>query len=283
MKKRFYTASLILKKKLHEDFFNFGFSMSLTIGLFIGGLFVGGFIRSISILGLSSFDPNPLYKIFIILLELVFGKLYVYRIFSNGPFLLSLILSFIPVIIFLSIRSNKIFYITYIIKPILSESVDIKIMLIISLIKRIILSVIALIVIWLYYLCFVFLNNISVNSWFLSFIFVLIFFSISVYSIQTFISVFIRRIYLSILVFLLSLFFFTFIQISLQVLVHLKTLPLLVSITSIISWISPVYYLYRGLSSNLSDVLLSIVLQSIFSILLVALSFLIIKMRGIKA
>ena len=98
-------ATLVLaKRRILENFINPGFYIAQSIGLLSAYLLVAGFVRAI---GSSGFDYelHPAYELIGRSLAGAFGDFFVAKLFSEGPFLLTLYVAFFPVVFYLAVRS----------------------------------------------------------------------------------------------------------------------------------------------------------------------------------
>jgi len=104
MKRRLHAALVIARRQAFETLLSPGLYVTLTLGLLLGFFLVSGFAASIDSAG---FNPtlNPLYDMLGRSLAGIFGSAFVGKLFAEGPFLFALVVSFLPVFLFLSISS----------------------------------------------------------------------------------------------------------------------------------------------------------------------------------
>ncbi len=104
MKRRLHAALVIARRQAFETLLSPGLYVTLTLGLLLGFFLVSGFAASIDSAG---FNPtlNPLYDALGRSLAGIFGSAFVGKLFAEGPFLFALVVSFLPVFLFLSISS----------------------------------------------------------------------------------------------------------------------------------------------------------------------------------
>jgi hypothetical protein len=104
MKRRLHAALVIARRQAFETLLSPGLYVTLALGLLLGFFLVSGFAASIDSAG---FNPtlNPLYDTLGRSLAGIFGSAFVGKLFAEGPFLFALVVSFLPVFLFLSISS----------------------------------------------------------------------------------------------------------------------------------------------------------------------------------
>ena len=104
MKRRLRAALVIARRQALETALSPGLYVTLALGLLLGFFLVSGFAASIDTAG---FNPalNPLYDMLGRSLAGAFGSAFVQKLFAEGPFLFALVVSFLPVFLFLSISS----------------------------------------------------------------------------------------------------------------------------------------------------------------------------------
>jgi len=104
MNRRLHAALVIARRQAFETLLSPGLYVTLALGLLLGFFLVSGFAASIDSAG---FNPtlNPLYDLLGRSLAGAFGSAFVGKLFAEGPFLFALVVSFLPVFLFLSISS----------------------------------------------------------------------------------------------------------------------------------------------------------------------------------
>ncbi len=104
MKRRLHAALVIARRQAFETALAPGLYVTLALGLLLGFFLVSGFAASVDSAG---FNPtiNPLYDMLGRSLSGLFGSAFVGKLFAEGPFLFALVVSFLPVFLFLSISS----------------------------------------------------------------------------------------------------------------------------------------------------------------------------------
>lgn len=104
MKGRLHAALVIARRQAFETLLSPGLYVTLALGLLLGFFLVASFAASIDSAG---FNPtiNPLYDMLARSLAGIFGPAFVGKLFAEGPFLFALLVSFLPVFLFLAISS----------------------------------------------------------------------------------------------------------------------------------------------------------------------------------
>ncbi len=101
---RLHAAFVIARRQAFETILAPGLYVTVALGLLLGWFLASGFAVSIDSAG---FNPalNPMYDVLGRALTGIFGSALVGKLFAEGPFLLALIVSFLPVFLFLGISS----------------------------------------------------------------------------------------------------------------------------------------------------------------------------------
>lgn len=104
MRRRLRAAAVIARRQAFETLLAPGLYVTLALGLVLGYFLVTGFAASIDTAG---FNPTltPLYDTLGRSLAGAFGSAFVQKLFAEGPFLLALVVAFLPVFLFLAISS----------------------------------------------------------------------------------------------------------------------------------------------------------------------------------
>jgi hypothetical protein len=104
MKRRLHAAAVIARRQAFETLLSPGLYVTLALGLLLGFFLVAGFASSIDTAGFNS-AITPLYDLLGRFLAGAFGPAFVGKLFAEGPFLLALVVAFLPVFLFLAISS----------------------------------------------------------------------------------------------------------------------------------------------------------------------------------
>jgi hypothetical protein len=104
MRYRAHAARIIAKQQLFEALISPGYYLALTAGLLIGYAVVRSFVAAVDSSGFNA-ALNPLSDFVNRSLGGAFGATFVEKLFAEGPFLLALAASFLPVFLFLAVTS----------------------------------------------------------------------------------------------------------------------------------------------------------------------------------
>jgi len=96
MNYKFNAVKAISRRRLFDVLISPGFYIVAATGIFIGYELVSEFVDSVSSGGFN-FQLNPMYKHIVEIITGLFGSTFVNKLFSEGPFLFSFFVSFIPV------------------------------------------------------------------------------------------------------------------------------------------------------------------------------------------
>jgi hypothetical protein len=102
MRERLRASFVIAKRQVQEGLLSPGLYVTLALGLVLGWFLVRSFASSIDS---SGFNPtlNPVSDVCARLFAGAFGVAFVGKLFAEGPFLLALVVSFLPVFLYLCI------------------------------------------------------------------------------------------------------------------------------------------------------------------------------------
>jgi ABC-type transport system involved in multi-copper enzyme maturation permease subunit len=101
---RLRAALIIARRQAFETLLSPGFYVTMAVGLVLGCFLVTGFSSAVDTAGLNT-SQNPLYDLLDRSLTGTFGPAFAAKLFAEGPFLIALVLSFLPVFLFLSITA----------------------------------------------------------------------------------------------------------------------------------------------------------------------------------
>ncbi len=104
MNRRMHAALVIARRQAFETLLAPGLYVTLALGMLIGFFLVSGFAASVDSAG---FNPSltPLYDLCDRLLAGTFGAAFEAKLFAEGPFTFALLVSFLPVFLFVSISA----------------------------------------------------------------------------------------------------------------------------------------------------------------------------------
>jgi hypothetical protein len=104
MNQRLHAAAVIARRQALEILLAPGVYITLALGMLLGFFLVKGFASSVDSAG---FNPalNPLDDLLGRLITGAFGSAFLAKLFAEGPFTFALLISFLPVFLFLAINS----------------------------------------------------------------------------------------------------------------------------------------------------------------------------------
>jgi hypothetical protein len=191
MKRTLHAALVIARRQVFETVLSPGLYVTVSVGLFIGYFFVSAFTKSIDSAGFNA-ALHPLYDLVNRLFVGLFGTAFASALFAEGPFLLALNVSFVPVLLFLSINSvfrfglekgaGAIELLTY--GPANGTSY-----MLASFLKDVLFSAAALVVFALFFAVGALMGNLVLGPSFFVSLVVLFFISLSVFAYGAFLSV----------------------------------------------------------------------------------------------
>jgi hypothetical protein len=286
---RIKAMSVISKRKLFEVFISPGYYIAMALGLLLGFFLTVFFVDSI---GSSGFRPdlNPVYAFISRLISGVFGPTFVEKLFAEGPFLFALFISFLPVLIYLATSSvfkfgfeknvGAIELITY-------GPADGTSYFLASLIKDILLTGIYLILLFVFFVIAAIVNNLVLGFQFFFALFLIFFFSISVYAYGILSSVSTDNEASSLALFIAIFVLFGFIQVGSFALTEGYVRNLSSVLGLIAQWFSPLFFWQGGLdavdSGKIFDFFFNLMYLVILSSVLLFISHFIIKAKGVRA
>lgn len=104
MSDRLHAAVVMARRQAFETLLSPALYVTLSAGMLIGYFLVAGFTRAIDTAGFNA-QLNPLYDVVSRVFGGLFGSAFVEKLFAEGPFVLALVCSFLPVLLFLAISS----------------------------------------------------------------------------------------------------------------------------------------------------------------------------------
>ena len=104
MNHRLHATAVLAKRRIFETLISPGYYVAQTVGLVLAYLLVAGFVRSI---GSSGFDYelHPAYGLIGRTLVGAFGTTFADKLFAEGPFLFTVHIAFLPVLLYLAVSS----------------------------------------------------------------------------------------------------------------------------------------------------------------------------------
>jgi hypothetical protein len=289
MTTRVNSVLVITKRKLFETAIYPGFYVALSSSLALAFILVSMFADAV---GGSGFDPNanPVYEIVYRFLTGVFGATFSEKLFAEGPFLFAFIVSFFPMLAYLSMSSAFRFGFEKnvgAIELIAYGPADGTSYIIASLAKDMICSAASLCALLAFFTLSAIIFNLVLGSAFFFALLVVFFFAFAVFAYGIFASAITDNEASSVAVFIAILVFFALIQIGSFALVSGYVKNLSGTLAWIAQWFSPFFYLSAGLDSiDASNFLLyagSLVCMILLGCGLLVASHFILKTKGVRA
>ena len=104
MSPRLRATAVIARRRILETVISPGWYVAQTIGLLLAYLLVAGFVRAIDSSGFD-YTLAPAYDLIGRSLAGAFGSTFVSKLFAEGPFLFTLYVGFLPVLLYLAVSS----------------------------------------------------------------------------------------------------------------------------------------------------------------------------------
>ena len=104
MNQRAHATSVLAKRRILETLISAGYYVAQTIGLILAYLLVAGFVRAIDSSGFD-YRLDPAFDLIGRSLVGAFGATFVEKLFAEGPFLFTLYIAFLPVLLYLAVSS----------------------------------------------------------------------------------------------------------------------------------------------------------------------------------
>ncbi len=288
MNLRIHAARVIARRKTLETVLNPGFYIAQTAGLLLGYILITGFTGAIDSSGFS-FELNPVYDFVGRAMVGAFGRTFVDKLFSEGPFLLALYISFLPSFFYLSI--NSVFRFSFekkvgAIELISYGPADGTSCFLASYVKDILLTLLTIAILFIYFAVAAFNNNIVLGSRFLYSVPLILFTSSALYAygilaaVATDNAVSAISLYMGIVIFFLIILMGTFSIVS----GYVSTLSGV--FTRIAGWLSPLFYWNLSLtgveSGNAGFFITGIVILSVLTGIVLFASHLIVGVKGVR-
>lgn len=289
MNDRAHAAAVLAKMRIQETLISPGFYVAQTIGLVLAYFLVSGFVRAIDSSGFD-YQLYPAYELIVRSLVGAFGGTFVDKLFAEGPFLFTLYVAFLPVLLYLSVSSVFRFGLEKkvgAIELLNYGPVDGTSYFLASLIKDILMTLIYLAVLLLFLLIAAALNNLILVPTFYYSLIMIFFFSIAISAYGIFASSLTDNSASAIAVFLGLILFFIIVMMGSFTIVSGYVRNLASVFAWVVKWISPVFYWTLGLgyveTGNWGLYLVSISLLLVLSGVILFISHLIIKARGVRS
>ena len=183
MSPRIHATAVIAKRRILETVISPGFYVAQTIGLGLAYLLVAGFVRAVDSSGFD-FALDPFYDLIGRSLAGTFGTTFVAKLFAEGPFLFTLYVAFLPMLLYLAVSSvfrfglekkvGALELLTY-------GPADATAYFLAALIKDLLLTLVSLALLLLFLLVAAGLNNLLLGPAFFASLIILFFLCIAIY------------------------------------------------------------------------------------------------------
>ena len=104
MNHQLHATAVIARRRILETVISPGYYVALTIGLVLAHLLVAGFVRTVDSSGVN-LSLVPAYDLIGRGLAGAFGNTFTAKLFAEGPFLFTLYVAFLPVLLYLAVST----------------------------------------------------------------------------------------------------------------------------------------------------------------------------------
>ena len=289
MRPRMHAAGVIARRRIYETLISPGYYLSLSIGLLVGYFLISGFVKSIDSSGFN-FQLNPFYDLIGRSFQGAFGATFVEQLFAEGPFLFVLIVSFLPVFIYLAISSVFRFGLEKKVGAIELLSygpVDGTAYFMASLIKDILITLLSIVALLVFLWVSALVNNLLLGPTVYYALVLMFFLSIVVYAYGILASSLTDNSASAIALFLVVLVFFLIIMMGSFTIVSSYVRNLTGVLSWIIQWLSPFFYWDLGMKAigagNAGSFGLSLLFLCCLSAVILVLSHITMRIKGVRA
>jgi len=289
MNQRIHATNVLAKRRILETLISPGFYVAQTIGLVLAYLLVIGFVRAIDSSGFN-YALNPAYELIGRSLVGAFGETFVEKLFSEGPFLFTLYVAFLPVLLYLAVSSVFRFGLEKkvgALELLAYGPADGTSYFLAALIKDILMTAIYLVVLFVFLLIAGLLNNLILGPSFYQSLIILFFLSSAIYAYGIFASTLADNSASAIAIFLGLILFFIIIMMGSFTIVSGYVRNLASVFAWIVKWISPLFYWDLALRviavGNWGVYFLGIGLLLALTAVILFISHLTIKARGVRS
>ncbi len=288
MNLRAHSTTVLAKRRILETLISPGFYVAQTVGLVLAYFLVSGFVKAIDSSGFNH-QLYPMYELIGRSLVGAFGETFVEKLFAEGPFLFTLYIAFLPVLLYLAVSSVFRFGLEKkvgAIELLAYGPADGTSYFLAALIKDVLMTLIYLAVLLVFLLVSAALNNLILGPAFYFNLIVLFFFSIAVYAYGILASSLTDNSASAVAVFLGLILFFFIVMMGSFTIVSGYVRNLASVFAWVVKWISPLFYWDLALGYvevgswglYFAGILLLLVLSG--AVLLV--SHVIMKARGVR-
>ena len=288
MSPRLRATAVIARRRILETVISPGWYVALTIGLLLAYLLVAGFVRAVDSSGFD-FTRDPAYDLIGRSLAGAFGTTFVSKLFAEGPFLFTLYVGFLPVLLYLAVSSvfrfglekkvGALELLTY-------GPADATAYFLAALVKDLLLTLISLVVLLLFLLVAAGLNNLVLGPAFFSSLAILFFLCASIYGYGILAASLTDNSASAIALFLGLVLVFSIVMIGSFTVVSGYVRNLASVFAWVIQWISPLFYWNLALRfaevGNWGLYALGALLLLALAAAVLALSHLTMKVRGVR-
>ena len=288
MSPRLRATAVIARRRILETVISPGWYVAQTIGLLLGYLLVAGFVRAIDSSGFA-FTLDPAYDLIGRSLAGAFGTTFVSKLFAEGPFLFTLYVGFLPVLLYLAVSSvfrfglekkvGALELLTY-------GPADATAYFLAALVKDVLLTLASLVVLLLFLLVAAGLNNLVLGPAFFSSLVILFFLCIAIYGYGILAASLTDNSASAIALFLGLILVFSIVMIGSFTVVSGYVRNLASVFAWVIKWVSPLFYWDLALRyaevGNWGLYALGALLLLVLAAAVLALSHLTMKVRGVR-
>ncbi len=288
MNYRARATSVLAKRRITETLISPGFYVAQAIGLLLAYFLVSGFVRAIDSSGFND-QLFPLYELIGRSLRGAFGATFVDKLFAEGPFLFTLYIAFLPVLLYLSVSSVFRFGLEKkvgALELLAYGPADGTSYFLAALIKDILMTLLYLVVLLVFLFIAAAINNLILGPAFYFSLLVVFFLAVAVYGYGIFASSLTDNSASAVAVFLGLLLFFIIIMMGSFTVVSGYVRNLTSVFAWIVKWISPLFYWDLALRylevGGWGLYLLGMALLLVLSAVVLLISHFIIKARGVR-
>ena len=288
MSPRLRATAVIARRRILETVIGPGWYVALTIGMLLAYLLVAGFVRAIDSSGFD-FALDPAHDLIGRSLAGAFGSTFVSKLFAEGPFLFTLYVGFLPVLLYLAVSSvfrfglekkvGALELLTY-------GPADATAYFLAALVKDLLLTLVSLVVLLLFLLVAAGLNNLVLGPAFFSSLVILFFLCIAIYGYGILAASLTDNSASAIALFLGLILVFSIVMIGSFTVVSGYVRNLASVFAWVIQWISPLFYWDLALRfaevGNWGLFALGALLLLVLAAAVLALSHLTMKVRGVR-
>ena len=288
MSPRLRATAVIARRRILETVISPGWYVALTIGLLLAYLLVAGFVRAIDSSGFA-FTLDPAYDLIGRSLAGAFGTTFVSKLFAEGPFLFTLYVGFLPVLLYLAVSSvfrfglekkvGALELLTY-------GPADATAYFLAALVKDLLLTLLSLAVLLLFLLVAAGINNLVLGPAFFASLVILFFLCIAIYGYGILAASLTDNSASAIALFLGLVLVFSIVMVGSFTVVSGYVRNLASVFAWVIQWVSPLFYWNLALRfaevGNWGLYALGALLLLVLAAAVLALSHLTMKVRGVR-